>query len=119
MQRAGLSARRCPRDPVAPRFVGRARAGCALREGLEIDRVVFDALVALRARGKDSAGAAYFLSPLATAPVAQSSEIRAATEPPPTSASRSGKRAANSSSSPGIVRLVGIATTGKMCSALN
>jgi LDH2 family malate/lactate/ureidoglycolate dehydrogenase len=28
----------------------------ALREGLEIDRVVFDALVALRARGKDSAG---------------------------------------------------------------
>ena len=33
------------------------------------------------ARGKDSAGAAYFLSPLATAPVAQSSEIRAATEP--------------------------------------
>jgi hypothetical protein len=34
------------------------------------------------ARGKDSAGAAYFLSPLVTAPVAQSSEIRAATEPP-------------------------------------
>ena len=34
------------------------------------------------ARGKDSARAAYFLSPLATAPVAQSSEIRAATEPP-------------------------------------
>ena len=28
------------------------------------------------ARGKDSARAAYFLSPLATAPVAQSSEIR-------------------------------------------
>ena len=26
MQRAGLSARRCPRDPVASRFVGRARA---------------------------------------------------------------------------------------------
>jgi hypothetical protein len=35
------------------------------------------------ARGRDSAGAAYFLSPLATAPVAQSSEIRAATEQPP------------------------------------
>jgi hypothetical protein len=42
------------------------------------------------ALGKDSAGAAYFLSSLTTAPVAQSSEIRAATEPPPTSASRSG-----------------------------
>ena len=26
MQRAGLSARRCPRDPVASRFVSRARA---------------------------------------------------------------------------------------------
>jgi hypothetical protein len=33
----------------------------------------------LCARGKDSAGAAYFLSLLASAPVAQSSEIRAAT----------------------------------------
>jgi alkylhydroperoxidase/carboxymuconolactone decarboxylase family protein YurZ len=33
------------------------------------------------ARGKGSAGAAYFLNPLATAPVAQSSEIRAAAEP--------------------------------------
>jgi|SRR6516162_3181472 len=34
--------------------------------------------------------------------------------PAPTSASRSGKRAANSSSRPGIVRLVGIATMRKM-----
>jgi LDH2 family malate/lactate/ureidoglycolate dehydrogenase len=57
------------RIPSERAFHSRERA---LNEGLEID-----GMVSMRsshcARGKDSAGAAYFLSPLATARVAQSS----------------------------------------------